>query len=176
VSGSHVGYEYNQTIQIQEVLSLKIIFRIIVIMGCIFVFTACSDRNTEGAPLVRSDSELTLKQIVEEIQKQQITEINIFKSEKHGFIGSTLLKKLSNDEEFAVVVQSLSTASQQFGRADTRTPDYDFVISLNNHTSFSFHYWIDADGMQGMLANVSDTGTTYTVAPDSVQEMLQLLE
>lgn len=119
---------------------------------------------------------MTLKQIVEEIQKQQITEINIFKSEKHGFIGSMLLKKLSNEEELSVIVQSLSTASQQLGRASTRTPDYDFVISLNNNTSFSFHYWIDADGMQGMLANVTDTGITYTVAPDSVQEMLQLLE
>ncbi|WP_037286576.1 hypothetical protein [Saccharibacillus sacchari] len=157
---------------------MKIIFRITVIIGCIFVFTACSERNTEGAPPppVSADSRPTLKQIVEEIQKQKITEINIFKSEKHGFIGSVLLKKLSNDEEFSVVVQSLSTASQQLGMASTKTPDYDFVISLNNNTSLSFHYWINADDGQGMLATVRGTGITYTVAPDSVQELLQLLE
>ena len=153
-------------------------FRTIVIIGCIFVFTGCSDRNSEGAPPppVRADSKMTLKQIVEEIQKQQITEINIFKSERHGFIGSMLLKKLSNDEEFSVIVQSLSTASQQQGRADTRIPDYDCVISLNNNTSVSFHYWINAENKQGMLANVNHTGITYTVSPNSVQDLLQLME
>lgn len=119
---------------------------------------------------------MTLKQIVEEIQKQQITEINIFKSERHGFIGSRLLKKLSNDEEFSVIVQSLSTSNQQLGIADTTIPDYDFVISLSDHTSVSFHYWINAENKQGMLANVNHTGITYTVSPNSVQDLLQLME
>lgn len=151
-------------------------FRTIVIIGCVLIFTGCSDRTPEEASLPSTASKLTLEQIVEEIQKQQITEINIFKSERHGFIGSVLLKKLSNDEEFSVIVQSLSTASQQQGRADTRIPDYDCVISLNNNTSVSFHYWINAEDKQGMLANVNDTGITYTVAPNSVQDLLQLME
>lgn len=152
------------------------ILRTLVIIGCVLIFTGCSDQKAEEAPPGSADPKLTLKQMVEEMQKQEITEINIFESESHGSTGSILLKKLSDVEQFSVVLQSLSTANQMLGIADTSVPDYDFVIALDNNDSIAFHYWLDADNGQGMLANVKDTGTVYSLSQNSVQDLLRLIE
>lgn len=155
---------------------MKIIWRALVIIGCVLIFAACSDPKPEGASPGGDNPKLTLEQIVEEMQKQEITEINIFKSESHGSVGSTLLKKLSGAEEFSVVLQSLSTATQMLGIRDISIPDYDFVIVLDNNDSIAFHYWLNVDDMKGMLADVNDTGTIYSLPQNSVQDLLQLME
>ncbi|GGO01894.1 hypothetical protein [Saccharibacillus kuerlensis] len=155
---------------------MKILLRAVAIMGCVLIFSGCSDRKPEGLPSGGAEQKTNVEQIVEEMQKWEITEINIFKSESHGSIGGTLLKKLSNAEEFSVVLQSLSTANQMLGIADTAIPDYDFVIVLDQKDSFAFHYWLDADDRQGMLADVNDTGILYTLSQNSVQDLLQLIE
>lgn len=146
------------------------------IIGCVLIFAGCSDRKPEGAPLGGADPKLTLEQIVEYMQNKEIIKINIFKSESHGSVGSTLLKKLSDAEEFSVVLNSLSTASQMLGIRDTSIPDYDFVIVLDNNETITFHYWLSLDDMQGMLADINDTGTVYSLPQDSVQNLLQLIE
>lgn len=140
--------------------------------------SGCGNQKIEdSASKVNENEHYSLEQIITEIEEQGISEIKIFKSEGHGSVGRTLIKKLPDSNEHSLVLHSIKTASQKLGILDTSTPNYDFVFHLKNNDLFSFQYWLEnTEEMMGMFVNMSDTGTGYILSRISSEALLELVE
>lgn len=157
----------------------KIIGVFVLICCTVILLAGCLSGKVEESPHkgTTGGQQLSLEQIITDIEKQGISEINIYKSEGHGTIGKTLMKTLTSSEEYSIVLQSIKTAVRIPGILDTATPNYDFVIRLKNENRYMFHYWLQStNDMKGMFVDINDTGTGYTISSKSTQDLLKLVE
>lgn len=77
-------------------------------------------------------------------------------------------------ESIETFVRAIRTAVQIPGNLNTATPNYDIVL-ISNNNKYAFHLWINETSEQGMLMNVNETSTGYTLTKESTIELKKLI-
>ena len=130
---------------------MKKALSILTVLVCILVVLAgCSNKKGEESSIAEG-SQPTIASLVKIIEEKGVFEISIYKSESHGIVGKTVIKKLTSSNEYSTVPQALKTAKEIPGILNTATPDYDFVIKLKNSESIAFHFWLKPTDETGMF-------------------------
>jgi len=152
-----------------------------VFVWALLILAGCLKNESEIQEVVKSSEQISIVMEgqgiseVLEIEEHEIVEIKIYKAEAHGTIGKTLINKLTNRKDYINVLEALKTASEIPGILNTATPDYDFVIKLNNNERFAFHFWISEKEETSMVVNVKNTATGYIVSKELTKTLLHYI-
>ncbi|MEK4350799.1 hypothetical protein MKX41_08130 [Paenibacillus sp. FSL R5-0475] len=105
---------------------------------------------------------------------EEIKRITVAKSLAHGSVNANIKAEYIDHESIETFVRAIRTAVQIPGNLNTATPNYDIVL-ISNNTKYAFHLWINETSEQGMLMNVNETSTGYTLTKESTVELKKLI-
>ncbi|MEK3660299.1 hypothetical protein NSQ29_12090 [Paenibacillus sp. FSL F4-0236] len=105
---------------------------------------------------------------------EEIKRITIAKSLAHGSVSANIKAEYKDHESIETFVRAIRTAVQIPGNLNTATPNYDIVL-ISNNNKYAFHLWINETSEQGMLMNVNETSTGYTLTKESTVELKKLI-
>ncbi|MEK3747604.1 hypothetical protein NYE25_05105 [Paenibacillus sp. FSL E2-8871] len=105
---------------------------------------------------------------------EEIKRITIAKSLAHGSVNANIKAEYIDHESIETFVRAIRTAVQIPGNLNTATPNYDIVL-ISNNNKYAFHLWINETSEQGMLMNVNETSTGYTLTKESTVELKKLI-
>ncbi|AIQ24021.1 hypothetical protein NSQ90_14690 [Paenibacillus sp. FSL H7-0737] len=105
---------------------------------------------------------------------EEIKRITIAKSLAHGSVSANIKAEYIDHESIETFVRAIRTAVQIPGNLNTATPNYDIVL-ISNNNKYAFHLWINETSEQGMLMNVNETSTGYTLTKESTIELKKLI-
>lgn len=105
---------------------------------------------------------------------EEIKRITVAKSLAHGSVNANIKAEYIDHESIETFVRAIRTAVQIPGNLNTATPNYDIVL-ISNNNKYAFHLWINETSEQGMLMNVNETSTGYTLTKESTVELKKLI-
>ncbi|MBY3620881.1 hypothetical protein HGO21_15110 [Acinetobacter sp. CUI P1] len=105
---------------------------------------------------------------------EEIKRITVAKSLAHGSVNANIKAEYIDHESIETFVRAIRTAVQIPGELNTATPNYDIVL-ISNNNKYAFHLWINETSEQGMLMNVNETSTGYTLTMESTVELKKLI-
>lgn len=105
---------------------------------------------------------------------EEIKRITVAKSLAHGSVNANIKAEYIDHESIETFVRAIRTAVQIPGELNTATPNYDIVL-ISNNNKYAFHLWINETSEQGMLMNVNETSTGYTLTKESTVELKKLI-
>ncbi|WP_405174089.1 hypothetical protein MHI27_15320 [Paenibacillus sp. FSL H8-0261] len=105
---------------------------------------------------------------------EEIKRITVAKSLAHGSVNANIKAEYIDHESIETFVRAIRTAVQIPGNLNTATPNYDIVL-ISNNNKYAFHLWINETSEQGMLMNVNETSTGYTLTKESTIELKKLI-
>jgi len=105
---------------------------------------------------------------------EEIKRITVAKSLAHGSVNANIKAEYIDHESIETFVRAIRTAVQIPGNLNTATPNYDIVL-ISNNNKYAFHLWINETSEQGMLMNVNETSTGYTLTKESIVELKKLI-
>ncbi|HBS47516.1 MAG TPA: hypothetical protein DEA91_29180 [Paenibacillus sp.] len=101
---------------------------------------------------------------------EEIKRITVAKSLAHGSVNANIKAEYIDHESIETIVRAIRTAVQMPGNLNTATPNYDVVL-ISNNNKYAFHLWINETSEQGMVMNVNETSTGYTLTKESTAEL-----
>ncbi|OME64710.1 hypothetical protein BSK65_27310 [Paenibacillus odorifer] len=105
---------------------------------------------------------------------EEIKRITVAKSLAHGSVNANIKAEYIDHESIETFVRAIRTTVQIPGNLNTATPNYDIVL-ISNNNKYAFHLWINETSEQGMLMNVNETSTGYTLTKESTIELKKLI-
>lgn len=104
---------------------------------------------------------------------EDIKRITIANSLAHGSVNANIKEEYIDHETIEIFVRAIRNAVQIPGILNTATPNYDIVLISDNH-KYAFHLWINESSEQGMLMNVNETSTGYSLTKESTAELKKI--
>lgn len=104
---------------------------------------------------------------------EEIKRITIANSLAHGSVNANIKEEYIDHETIEIFVRAIRNAVQIPGILNTATPNYDIVLISDNH-KYAFHLWINESSEQGMLMNVNETSTGYSLTKESTAELKKI--
>lgn len=101
---------------------------------------------------------------------EDIKRITIANSVTHGSVNANIKDEYTDHETLEIIVRAIKNAIQIPGELNTATPNYDIVL-ISDNNKYAFHLWINETTEQGMLMNVNETSTGYTLTKESTAEL-----
>ncbi|MEK3982804.1 hypothetical protein MHB77_05350 [Paenibacillus sp. FSL K6-3166] len=104
---------------------------------------------------------------------EDIKRITIADSLAHGSVNANIKEEYIDHETIEIFVRAIRNAVQIPGNLNTATPNYDIVL-ISDNNKYAFHLWINESSEQGMLMNVNETSTGYTLTKESTAELKKI--
>lgn len=101
---------------------------------------------------------------------ETIKRITLANALAHGSVNANIKDEYTDHETIDIFVRAIRTAEQIPGNLNTATPNYDIVL-ISDNNKYAFHLWINETSEQGMLMNVNETDTGYTLTKESTAEL-----
>ncbi|OMD86843.1 MULTISPECIES: hypothetical protein [Paenibacillus] len=105
---------------------------------------------------------------------ETIKRITLANALAHGSVNANIKDEYTDHETIDIFVRAIRTAEQIPGNLNTATPNYDIVL-ISDNNKYAFHLWINETSEQGMLMNVNETDTGYTLTNESTAELKKIL-
>lgn len=105
---------------------------------------------------------------------EDIKRITIANAVAHGSVNANIKDEYTDHETIDIFVRAIKNAVQIPGELNTATPNYDIVL-ISDNNKYAFHLWINETSEQGMLMNVNETSTGYTLTKESTAELKKIM-
>ncbi|KTD86760.1 hypothetical protein [Paenibacillus etheri] len=105
---------------------------------------------------------------------EDIKRITIANAVAHGSVNANIKDEYTDHETIEIFVRAIKNAVQIPGELNTATPNYDIVL-ISDNNKYAFHLWINETSEQGMLMNVNETSTGYTLTKESTAELKKIM-
>ncbi|MNO65817.1 hypothetical protein D3C76_565870 [compost metagenome] len=105
---------------------------------------------------------------------ENIKRITIANALAHGSVNANIKEEYTDHETLEIFVRTIRNAVQIPGILNTATPNYDIVL-ISDHNKYAFHLWINESSEQGMLMDVNETSTGYTLTKESTAALKKMM-
>lgn len=143
-------------------------------LGLMMILAACSsDDNTVN------DKEQNKEQAIMDINKD-VTKITVTgplglvsDAKEHQQNGKVYLEKPEDIEAF---VKAIKDSSPPSGPIADDSENFEIILSYNDNTSETFHWWYYPDSSHGKIQNETEDGPIQILKDEDVENMEKLLE
>lgn len=105
---------------------------------------------------------------------EEVSGITIAKSLAHGSVNPGIMVEYMDEETIKTFTRAIQTAEKMDGILNTSTPDYDIVITMDDK-KHAFHLWLGETSEHGMIMDVKETHTGYTLTKESTAELNKIM-
>lgn len=121
-----------------------------------------------------SEQEPEIEKYAGRLEEKDVYEITIAKSLAHGSVNPAAMVEYTDKETIKTFVRAIRTAEKMDGMLNTATPDYDIVVSMEDK-KHAFHIWLSESSEHGMIMDVKETHTGYTLTKEATIEMAKMI-
>lgn len=131
----------------------------------------CQSNNEAAADITTAASNATPNAMPNTTPK-----VSISASNNIGNLNLDFFAVVDDAETVESLQNIISSANKLAGIVNVSKPNYDLQIIDEQGIEQGYHLWVGKAGQQGMLMDVQDSHTVYTISEQSTETLISLIE